>query len=255
MIKVHRQDAVATITLDNPAKRNRLSIQAMADLASYFKELNESKDVRVIVITGSGQKAFCAGADLGEFDRPGIVNQREQNAAYRDLCLALYEIQKPVVAKVNGAAVAGGMALVSLSHLAVASSTARFGTPEINVGAFPNMVMAGILRAIPKKAAMKMILLGEIIDAQEALDMGLVNLVVAPEALDETVAKITATLSEKSSSVYGLGLDSVRVSSDLPYPQALEYLCEMATIIRNTDDCQEGAKAFLEKRKPKWKGR
>jgi enoyl-CoA hydratase/carnithine racemase len=115
--------------------------------------------------------------------------------------------------------------------------------------------MAGILRAIPKKAAMKMILLGEIIDAQEALDMGLVNLVVAPEALDETVAKITATLSEKSSSVYGLGLDSVRVSSDLPYPQALEYLCEMATIIRNTDDCQEGAKAFLEKRKPKWKGR
>ena len=155
-----------------------------------------------------------------------------------------------MVAKVNGAAVAGGMALVTLSHLAVASTTARFGTPEINVGAFPNMVMAGILRAIPKKAAMKMILLGEILDAQEALDMGLVNTVVAPEALDETVANIAARLSEKSSSVFGLGLDSIRVSSDLPYPQALEYLCEMATIIRNTDDCQEGAKAFLEKRKP-----
>lgn len=255
MIEVYRQDAVATITLNNPDKRNRLSIQAMADLASSFKELNASTEVRVIVITGSGQKAFCAGADLGEFDRPGIVNQRKQNAAYRDLCMALYETQKPVVAKVNGAAVAGGMALVTLSHLAVASTTARFGTPEINVGAFPNMVMAGILRAIPKKAAMKMILLGEILDAQEALEMGLVNSVVAPEALDENVDNITAALSEKSSSVFGLGLDSIRVSSDLPYPQALEYLCEMATIIRNTDDCQEGAKAFLEKRKPNWKGR
>jgi enoyl-CoA hydratase/carnithine racemase len=169
--------------------------------------------------------------------------------------MALFKMKKPVIAKVNGVAVAGGMALVTLSHLAVASTNARFGTPEINVGAFPNMVMAGILRAIPKKAAMKLILLGEIIDAEEAFSMGLVNAVVAPDGLDDTVADLAAKLAGKSAAVLGLGLDAIRVSSDLPYPQALEYLQEMATIIRNTEDCQEGAKAFLEKRNPIWKGR
>jgi len=255
MINIEKQDAVATVTLNNPAKRNRLSIQSMDELAGLFQDLNSSSGIRVVVITGSGDKAFCAGADLGEFDRSGIVSQRRQNLAYRNLCLALYQMQKPVVAKVNGAAVAGGMALVTLSHLAVASTTARFGTPEIHVGAFPNMVMAAILRAIPKKAALKLILLGEIIDAAEALEMGLVNAVVDADLLDETVADLAGRLAAKSSAILGLGLDSVRVSSDMPYPQALEYLCEMATIIRNTDDCQEGAKAFLEKRKPIWKGR
>lgn len=255
MILVDQQDAVVTLTLNNPAKRNRLSNQAMADLSSRFRELNSNSDIRVIVITGSGEKAFCAGADLGEFGKSGIVNQRQQNIAYRELCMALYEMQKPVIAKVNGVAVAGGMALVTLSHLAVASATARFGTPEINVGAFPNMVMAGILRAIPKKAAMKLILSGEIIDAPEALTMGLVNAVVPPAQLDQTVADMATKLAGKSSAVFALGLDSIRVSSDLPYPQALEYLQEMATIIRNTDDCREGAKAFLEKRDPLWKGR
>jgi len=255
MIQIDQQNAVATVTLNNPAKRNRLSIQAMSDLCNAFQNLNSNPDIRVVVITGSGDKAFCAGADLGEFDRPGIVSQRKQNLAYRNLCLALYNMQKPVVARVNGAAVAGGMALVTLSHLAVASTTARFGTPEIQVGAFPNMVMSAILRAIPKKAAMKLILLGEIIDAAEALEMGLVNAVVTGDLLDKTVANIVDRLAAKSSAIFGLGLDSVRVSSDMPYPQALEYLCEMATIIRNTDDCQEGAKAFLEKREPIWKGR
>jgi len=255
MILVDQQDAIVTITLDNPAKRNRLSNQAMLDLSGRFREVNSDPDIRVVVITGSGAKAFCAGADLGEFGQSGIVNQRQQNRAYRELCLALYNMQKPVIAKVNGVAVAGGMALVTLSHLAIASETARFGTPEINVGAFPNMVMAGILRAIPKKAAMKLILSGEIIDSSEALTMGLVNAVVPAAELDKTVSDLAVKLAGKSAAVFALGLDSIRVSSDLPYPQALEYLQEMATIIRNTDDCQEGAKAFLEKRDPMWKGR
>jgi enoyl-CoA hydratase/carnithine racemase len=167
----------------------------------------------------------------------------------------LYNLKKPLLASVNGVAVAGGMAMVSLSHLAVASENARFGTPEINVGAFPNMVMAGILRGIPKKAAMKLILLGELVDAHEALAMGLVNQVVPGERLKAATREIAEKLAAKSPAVMALGLDSIRVSGDLPYPHALEYLQEMAAMIRGTEDCQEGAQAFLEKRKPKWKGR
>lgn len=255
MIRLQYEGPIATITLNNPEKRNRLTNQAMLELGQSFRELNADEAVRVVVITGAGDKAFCAGADLGEFDRPGIVAQRRQNAAYRQLCMAIYDMQKPVVAKVNGVAVAGGMALVSLAHLAVASTKALFGTPEINVGAFPNMVMTGILRSIPKKAAMKLILLGEIIDATEALAMGLINAVVEPQDLGPTVDRMVAKLAAKSGAIYALGLDSIRVSGDLPYPQALQYLQEVATIIRNTEDCREGARAFLEKRDPIWKGR
>ena len=254
MIVVEQRSNIGTITLSNPEKRNRLTVSAMQDMTRRLKELNSNPEVRVVVITGAGDKAFCAGADLGEFKKSGIMYQRSQNEAYRGLCLALHGMQKPVLAKVNGIAVAGGMALVTLSHLAIASENAHFGTPEISVGAFPNMVMASILRGITKKAAMKLILLGEMVDAEEALSMGLINAVVSKEMLDEAIMEIAAKLVAKSPSVLSLGLDSIRVSSDLPYPQALEYLQEMATLIRSTEDCQEGAQAFLEKRDPRWIG-
>jgi methylglutaconyl-CoA hydratase len=160
-----------------------------------------------------------------------------------------------MIAKINGVAVGGGMAMVSLAHIAVASENARFGTPEINVGAFPNMVMAAILRSAPRKAAVKMILLGEIIGAQEALAMGFINAVVPKEKLDDAAMGLAKQLAGKSPSVIALGLDSIRLSSDLPYPQALEYLQEMGTLIRQTSDFKEGAEAFVQKRPPVWKGK
>ncbi|MEW5913624.1 MAG: enoyl-CoA hydratase-related protein [Thermodesulfobacteriota bacterium] len=253
--EVSRQGALATVTLVRPEKHNRLDTQAMRALTEQLQALDAEPQVRVVLITGAGDQAFCAGADIGEFDEAGVMAQRKQAEAFRGLCLALHQMHKPVLAKVNGLAVGGGMAMVSLAHLAVAADSARFGTPEINVGAFPNMVMTAILRSVPRKLALKMILLGEIISAQEALAMGLINAVVPRGQLDAVCGQLAERLAAKSPAVMALGLHSIRVSSDLPYPHAMEYLQEVGTIIRNTEDFREGAQAFMHKRPPQWKGR
>lgn len=255
MIEVRREGPMATITLSKPEKQNRLNTEAMILLTQRLGELDTDSEVRVVTITGAGDKAFCAGADISEFQDLGLISQRKQAETYRHLCLTLHSMRTPVLAKVNGIAVGGGMAMVSLAHIAIASENARFGTPEINVGVFPNMVMAAILRSIPRKAALKMILLGEIVGAQEALSMGLVNAVVPREKLDEAAIALAEKLASKSMSVMALGLDSVRLSCDMSYPQALEYLQEMGTLNRQTEDFKEGAKAFIEKREPVWKGK
>ena len=255
MFDVMTEEHFATIRLIRPEKHNRLNTASMVKIAETLKMLNTDPNVRVVIITGSG-KAFCAGADIREFEeKTGLMEQRRQASAFRMLCLALHEMSKPVIAKVNGIAVGGGMAMVSLAHLAIASRDASFGTPEINVGAFPNMVMAAILRGLPRKRVLRMLMTGMMITAEEAESMGLVTSVCAPEELDEAVDIEARKLSAKSPVVMSLGLDSIRLSSDLPYPQALEYLQEVNTLIRNTEDFMEGSKAFMEKRQPVWQAK
>lgn len=255
MIDVKTTSHIATLQMTRPDKYNRLSTKTMGQIAETLRSLNDDPDVYVVVITGSG-KAFSAGADISEFEtETEAVAQRLQAKAFKDMCLTLHEMKKPVVAKVNGIAVGGGMAMVSLAHIAIASSEARFGTPEIKVGAFPNMVMAAILRGLPRKRVVRMLMTGQMIDAEEAEKMGLINAVVAPEALDEAVEHEVGKLVDKSPMVMSLGLDSIRVSMDMPYPQALEYLQEVNTIIRCTEDFREGTKAYMEKRDAVWKGK
>ena len=255
MIDVKRESHIATIQMTRPDKYNRLSTGTMGQICDTLRALNNEPDIHVVVITGTG-KAFCAGADISEFKaETDAAAQRLQAKAFKDMCIALHEMKKPVVAKVNGIAVGGGMAMVSLSHIAIASSDARFGTPEIKVGAFPNMVMAAILRGLPKKLVLRMLMTGQMINAEQAEKMALINAVVAPEDLDAAVEKEVSKLLDKSPMVMSLGLDSIRVSGDMPYPQALEYLQEVNTIIRCTEDFREGTKAYLEKRDAVWKGR
>jgi len=254
MIILRRDGSVVKITISNPDKYNRLTSADMEEIARRLGEINSDPEIKVLVITGEGDKAFCTGADLGEFQETNILYHRKRNELYRKLCIALHETRKPLIARVNGIAVAGGMAMVTLSHFAVACEHAKFGTPEINVGAFPSMVMVGILRSVPRKTALKMILLGENLNAQEALEAGLVNAVVPFGELDRSVNELADKLASKSTAIMNFGLDAIRVSDDMPYLQALEYLQETATMIRCTEDCQEGVKAFLEKRKPVWKG-
>lgn len=253
LIEVVRDDSVATIVLSRPETHNRLSTSAMAELAATLEQLDSDDGVRVVVVTGQG-RAFCAGADIREFEGAGLLAQRRQAGAFQGLCMALHRMSKPVIAKVNGVAMGGGMAMVSLAHLAIASEDARFATPEINVGAFPSMVMTAILRSVPRKRALKMILLGETVGSREALEMGLVSQVVPGDQLDAATAEVARSLAEKSPSVLRLGLDSIRLSADMAYPQAMEYLREMNTLIRNTEDFREGAKAFLDKRAPVFQG-
>lgn len=255
MIMVTQEGTTATVTIANPEKHNRLTTTDMQELTSILRQLSSDPKIRVGVITGAGDKAFCVGADLGEFRETSIILHRERNELYRHLCIALHEMRRPLIARVNGTAVAGGMGLVALSHFAIATEEARFGTPEIKVGAFPSMVMTGILRAIPMKVAMRMILLGDTLDAKEALAAGLVNAVVPRDVLDNATAELAEKLASKSPAIMTFGLDAIRISDDMPFLQALEYLQEIATMIRCTEDCQEGVRAFLEKREPVWTGR
>ena len=255
MINLEQDGPVVKIVISNPDKYNRLMTADMEAVTLHLREISTDPEVKVGVITGEGEKAFCTGADLGEFQETSILYHRKRNELYRKLCVALHETKKPLIARVNGTAVAGGMAMVTLSHFAVASENAKFGTPEINVGAFPSMVMVGILRSIHRKTAIRMILLGENLNAQEALEAGLVNAVVPFDELDRSVNELAEKLASKSTAIMNFGLDAIRVSDDMPYLKALEYLQETATMIRCTEDCQEGVKAFLEKRKPVWTGR
>jgi enoyl-CoA hydratase/carnithine racemase len=255
MIVVEQNGPVVKIVISNPDKYNRLTTDDMEDMTLRLREINSNSKIKVAVITGQGDKAFCTGADLGEFQESSILYHRKRNEMYRNLCATLYEIKKPLIARVNGTAVAGGMAMVTLAHFAIASEHAKFGTPEINVGAFPSMVMVGIFKTIPRKTAMKMVLLGENLTAQQALEAGLVNSVVPFDELDQSVMELAEKLASKSSAIMNFGLDAIRVSDDMPYLTALEYLQETATMIRCTEDCQEGVRAFLERRKPVWKGR
>jgi enoyl-CoA hydratase/carnithine racemase len=225
----------------------------MIEIAECLSELDADPSIRTVILTGKG-RAFCAGADISEFDELGILAQRRQAEAYRKLCMALYNMNTPVIAKINGIALGGGMAMVTLSHVAIAVKDAKLGTPEIKVGAFPSMVMSAILRSIPRKTAIKMILMGEMITADEACKVGFISEVVSSEELDSTTMKYAKSLASKSPSVISIGLESIRLSSDLPYQQSLIYLRDVNTIIRNTEDFREGSKAFVEKRQPEWKG-
>ena len=260
-IKVARDGAVETITLFNPERRNAIGPEMATEILYALDDARADADVRVIVLTGDG-KAFCAGGDFGAMPvsaRPAGADQPAAALApkgdYADLLLALARCDKPVVAKVNGHAMGGGLGLVAACALAVASSDAQLGTPEINVGLFPMMIMAVLARIVPRRRLLQMMLLGERMSAEDAAKIGLVNEVAAPGDLDATVKKLSDALASKSPSTLRLGLRAFAAQDDLDLEKALPMLRERLGECLATDDAREGLIAFLEKRAPKWTGK
>jgi enoyl-CoA hydratase/carnithine racemase len=249
--------AVARITINRPEARNALSPEVMEGLRDSFERAAGDPAVRVLVLTGAGDKAFCAGGDLGGrgFQQKGFLEKHEDRRAFADLFRTLNGLGKPVIARVRGHCLAGGFGLALGCDLVVASEDASFGTPEVKRGLMPMMIMATIFRNVGRKKGMELLLTGDRISAAEAERLGLINHVVPADRLDAKVDELVAKVVAMSPAVVKLGRDAFYAMSDMGFDQALEYLQTMLTVNLGTEDAIEGVRAFLEKRDPVWKGR
>src|SRR3989440_9831891 len=247
---------VATVTLNRPQQRNPLSATMLHDLVSAFRWCAADDDVRAVVLTGAGDRAFCAGADLTSFDG-GMTHVERYNS--RDLFVELFALMaslgKPIVGRVNGHALAGGLGLACSCDLVGAVDTATFGTPEINVGIWPMMIQAILSRSIPRKVLLEMEMLGDRWTATQLQALGGINRVVSHDQLDSTVKDITDKLARKSPVALRLSRDSYYRQQDMEFRAALDYLHGQFALVTKTEDAQEGIKAFFEKREPDFKGR
>jgi enoyl-CoA hydratase len=249
-------DGVATVTLNRPDQRNALNGELLTALVEAMRRARDDEAVRAVVLTGAGDKVFCAGADLGGFaaDAP-LVQKHFASDLFLEFFRLMPSLGKPSLCAANGHVLAGGMGLALSCDLVIAKEGARFGTPEINVGAFPYMIMSIIYRNVPRKKVNEMILLGEQMSAEDAVTYGLANRVVSAEQFDAAVAEWASKLASKSPVLMRLGHDAMYRQQDMALDDALEYLRSQLSLTFSTEDIQEGVKAFFEKREPEWKGR
>jgi enoyl-CoA hydratase/carnithine racemase len=247
---------VGTITLNDPDTRNSLSAEMLAGLLEAFARARAEQQVRCIVLRSSHERTFSSGANLGGFaaDVP-LVHKHFAGERFVDLFKLIGELGKPTVCAVRGHVLAGALGIALACDLIIASEGASFGTPEINVGAFPFMIMALIYRNVPRKKANELLLLGERWDAQQALQAGIVNRVVPDAELDAAVADWAGKLAAKSPVIMRLGKEAMRRQLDMPLDDALDYLRAQLALAQSTEDIVEGVSAFFEKREPEWKGR
>ena len=243
-----------TLTLNNPARKNAIGPVMVNELLWALSDAAETSSVRSLVLTGAGD-AFCAGGDFGQMTGGTSVAELPSKGDYADLLLAIVNSNKPVIARVNGHAMGGGLGLVAASHFAIGARGAKLGTPEINVGLFPMMIMAVLQRVMPRRRLVSMMLLGERLDADEAVSCGLLGRAVDPADLDAAVKQVTDALAAKSPVALRLGLQALAAQDDLDLETALPLLRERLAGVLATDDAREGLMAFLEKRPPKWTGR
>jgi enoyl-CoA hydratase len=249
-------EGVATVTLNNPEKRNMLSGQMLAELVDAMKRARDDEEARAVVLTGAGDKVFCAGADLGGFaaDVP-LVSKHFATDLFLEFFRLMPHLGKPSLCAANGHVLAGGMGLALSCDLLIAKEGATFGTPEINVGAFPYMIMAIIYRNVPRKKVNEMMLLGERLSAEQAVEYGLANKVVPAGEFDSAVVEWAGKLASKSPVLMRLGHDAMYRQQDMAVDDALEYLRSQLSLTFSTEDIVEGVSAFFEKREPQWKGR
>ena len=251
------QDAVATIALDQPDTRNALSDEVLEELLAAFAAAKDDDAVRCVVLTSTHETVFSSGGDLAGFaaDVPLVHKHLETGARFPALFTAIGQLGKPSLCAANGHVLAGALGLALACDLIVARAGVRFGTPEINVGVFPFMIMALIYRNVGRKKTNELLLLGEQISAEEAERIGIVNRVVPAEEFDAAVADWAGKLAAKSPLLMRLGKDAMFRQQDMALADALAFLQAQLTIAFSTEDIQEGVKAFFEKRDPVWTGR
>jgi len=249
-------DGVARLTIDRPARRNALSWTVLRDLRARIAEIRTDPDARVVVLTGAGDKAFCAGADLtGMAAGAGHLELHESRGELAALFGDLWSLGKPTIARVRGYALAGGMGLALACDLVVAADDAVFGTPEIDVGLWPYMITVPLVRSMPPKKALELMMTGRRVGAAEAERLGFVTRVVPVDELDAAVDELAATLASKSPAIMALGRQSFYDVWDRTASDALPLLHALLTVNAGTDDATEGIAAFAEKRPPNWTGR
>lgn len=249
-------DGVARLTIDRPERRNALSWSIISGMRERVAEAADDPEVRVLVLTGAGDRAFCAGADLGGMRADaGYAEVHQARGELAALFDDLWSLGKPTIARVRGYCLAGGFGLALSCDLVVAADDAVFGTPEIDVGLWPYMITVPLCRSMPPKRALELMMTGRRVSAEEADQMGFVSRLVPVEALDAEVDELAATLASKSPAVMRLGRDSFYAAWDQSAADALRMLHPMLTLTTELEDAKEGITAFMEKRPPVWKGR
>jgi enoyl-CoA hydratase/carnithine racemase len=247
---------VAMLTIDNPTKRNALTMGTFEEMRDALDRAKADHTVRVIVVTGAGDQAFSAGADLsGLAAGAGALELHEARGELGRLITDLWSAGKPTIAKVRGYCLAGGFGVALSCDIVVAAADAVFGTPEINVGIWPMMITVPLIRAMPPKKALELMMTGRRVSAEEGERLGFVNRVVPVESLDAAVSELAATLAEKSPAAMRLGRDAFYDVLDLDVRHSLPILQSGLTIVTGTEDAAEGISAFKEKRRPEWTGR
>jgi methylglutaconyl-CoA hydratase len=253
-VLIEKRGAALWITLNRPDKRNAINAEIVAGVARGYDEAHADDDIRAIVLTGAGDKAFCAGGDLN----PGaafVFDFSQPTGAYADLLRRSQNATKPTVARVNGVCMAGGMGLLCMADMAVAADSAVFGLPEVKIGVFPMQVLSLLQRIAPPRVVREWCLTGEPFDAREAREAGLVNHVVPANELDAKTAWLIARLADKSPSAIRRGKYALSAIADMSFAQAIAFTESQIALTALTEDAKEGLASFVEKRKPNWTGR
>ena len=253
-ILVDKQDMIGVITLNRPEEMNTFNVPFAGQLNDALREMDKDDEIRVIVIRASG-KHFSTGISLSEFKDKSHKDYREFIKLMDEHNHTIARMKKPVIASVKGYALANGAGLVFACDLAVAADDAKFGTTAINVGLICLGPAVPMVRSLGRKKTLEMVLAGDIISAGEAEKLGLINKVVPPEELEASTMKLAAKLAKKSPLALQIGKAGIYGMSELPYHQSIDYLGELFASLCATEDAREGLTAFLEKRKPVWKGR
>jgi enoyl-CoA hydratase/carnithine racemase len=255
-VKYEVGGGVARVTIDRPERRNAMSFGVMQGLLDSMQRARRDDDVRVVVLTGAGDRAFCAGADLGGIaENAGPAAVHDARGLLADLFRAMYGLGKPTIARVRGYALAGGFGLALACDLVVAADDAQFGTPEVNVGLWPYMITVPLLRSMPAKKVLELQMTGRRVLADEAERIGFVTRVVPVAELDAAVDELAGSLAAKSPLVLRWGRDAFYRVLEMDGDAALDHLQAMLTVHTQSEDAAEGVAAFAEKRTPEWKGR
>ncbi len=240
---------VARLRINRPKKRNALSAETIHLFLNALNQAEQDDSVRVVFITGTGEKAFCSGADLS--GNPG----GEGTSQYAELITRIYRFPKPTVAGVKGYCLAGGMGVMLACDIVIARDDAQFGTPEVNVGLWPMMIGALIYRNMLPKHATPMIMLGDHINVEEAYRMGFVSMIAPKDDYANKIEAVTNKLSQKSPIGMRLGKQAFAAVADMPFEEAVNYLSTQLTIVSQTGDAKEGIAAFLARRDPVFTGK
>jgi enoyl-CoA hydratase/carnithine racemase len=249
-------NGILTLTLNRPETRNALSLGMLQALSLELDQASQDSSVRVIVLAGSGP-AFCAGHDLKEMHKANFdaAYAKELFAECSDVMLAIVGLSKPVIAQVHGVATAAGCQLVATCDLAVAGEDARFATPGVNIGLFCSTPMVALSRNVNRKHAMRMLLTGDLIDADTALHLGLISDVVPTAELAVRTTAIAAKIAAKSSVTLAIGKQAFYRQAELSLKDAYSYASDVMVTNLSKLDAQEGIDAFIEKRSPVWRDR
>ncbi|MES2317076.1 MAG: enoyl-CoA hydratase/isomerase family protein [Pseudomonadota bacterium] len=253
-LRVEVRGHVLWLTICREERRNAINAEVINALRQAIFSAESDPAVHAIVLTGSGEKAFCSGADLNT-GTAFSFDYAQPYQAFAELLRAARRCTVPLIARVNGACMAGGMGLLAMCDMAVATNTATFGLPEVKVGLFPAQVLAVLQHQLPRRLLNEMCLSGEPITAQRALDAGLVNYVAEAGALDATLAALLARLLDKSPAAIRRGLYTLKHIETLPFEEAMAFAESQIGLFAQTEDAKEGQLAFREKRTPRWSGR